>query len=113
MLDDVGRAEQSAREALGLMHDLGKTLNAMCALQHLGSVAALQGSAVRAARLCGASNRLYEDFQLAREFTEQSLYDRTVERIRHALGDDALQHHLRAGSSLPFQEAVDEALATG
>jgi predicted ATPase/DNA-binding XRE family transcriptional regulator len=112
-LDDVDRAEQSAREALGLMRDLGKTLNAMCALQHLGSAAALHGNGILAARLLGASNRLYDDFHLAREFTEQSLYDRTLERIRHTVGDEALQRHLQAGSSLPFEDAVDEALATG
>ena len=112
-LDDVRQAEASALEALALVRDLGKTLNAMCALQHVGSAAALRGDAVRAARLLGASNRLYDDFRLAREFTEQSLYDRTLERIRHAAGEEALQRHLRDGSSLPFEHAVDEALAAG
>jgi len=39
-LDDVDQADAAAREALGLVRDIGKTLNTMCALQHLGSVAA-------------------------------------------------------------------------
>jgi hypothetical protein len=110
-LDDVDQAREAAHEALGLVREIGKTLNAMCALQHLGSVSAVRGDAVRGARLAGASNRLYEDFRLSREFTEQSLYDRTLERIRAAIGEEPLQRALRAGAALPFELAVDEALA--
>ena len=46
-LDDVEQADAAAREALGLVRDIGKTLNTMCALQHLGSVAARRGDYVR------------------------------------------------------------------
>jgi tetratricopeptide (TPR) repeat protein len=109
---DVAQADGAAREALGLVRDLGKTLNTMCALQHLGSVAAHRGDCIRAARLLGASNELYRDFGLAREFTERSLYDRTIENIRSTLGAAALERHLAAGTSLPLDDAVSEALST-
>jgi predicted ATPase/DNA-binding XRE family transcriptional regulator len=112
-LDDVEQADLAAREALGLVRDIGKTLNTMCALQHLGSVAARRGDYARAARLAGASNRLYADFGLTREFTEQSLYDRTLDQIRAALGDAALREHLDAGETLPLERAVAEALSPG
>jgi predicted ATPase/DNA-binding XRE family transcriptional regulator len=108
---DVAQADAAAREALGLVRDLGKTLNTMCALQHLGSVAAHRGDDARAARLLGASNQLYREFGLAREFTEQSLYDRTIEDIRSALGDTALTEHVAAGASLPLDDAVTEGLS--
>ncbi len=110
-LDDVERAQAAASEALRLVRDIGKTLNTMCALQHLASVRARQGEHARAARLNGASNRLYGEFGLAREFTEQSLYDRTLAEIRHALGDEALRRHLAEGEALPFERAVEEALS--
>ncbi|MEA2689450.1 MAG: hypothetical protein QOD51_2057 [Candidatus Eremiobacteraeota bacterium] len=109
-LDDVEQADAAAREAIGLVRDIGKTLNTMCALQHLGSVAARRGDHMRAARLAGASNRLYGDFGLAREFTEQSLYDRTLAEIRGELGEAALQRHLDDGAALPLEAAVAEAL---
>jgi tetratricopeptide (TPR) repeat protein len=112
-LDDVAQAEAAAREALGLIRDLGKTLNAMCALQHLGSVAARRGKYLRAARLAGASNRLYADFGLAREFTEQSLYDRTLDEIRTAVGEQLLREQLETGAALSLETALDEALAAG
>jgi tetratricopeptide (TPR) repeat protein len=110
-LDDVAQADAAAREALSLVRDLGKTLNAMCALQHLGSVAARRGEYLRAARLAGASNRLYADFGLAREFTEQSLYDRTVGEISVAVGSERLAEELKAGAALALEIALDEALA--
>ncbi len=110
-LDDVERAQAAASEALRLVRDIGKTLTTMCALQHLASVRARQGEHVRAARLNGASNRLYGEFGLAREFTEQSLYDRTLAEIRRALGDEALRRYLAEGEALPFERAVEEALS--
>jgi predicted ATPase/DNA-binding XRE family transcriptional regulator len=110
-LDDLEAADAAAREALGLVRDLGKTLNAMCALQHLGSVAARRGDYLRAARLTGASNRLYGDFGLAREFTEQSLYERTLDEIRTAVGAERLAKELEAGAVLALEHALDEALS--
>ncbi|HWT05297.1 MAG TPA: hypothetical protein VN224_06030, partial [Xanthomonadales bacterium] len=109
---DVAQADVAAREALGLVRDLGKTLNTMCALQHVGTIAARRGDHVRAARLEGASNELYREFGLAREFTERTLYDQTIEDVRAALGEAALEAHLAAGAALSLDEAVTEALSS-
>ena len=111
-IDDVAQADAAAREALDLVRRLGKTLNTMCALQHLGTVAALRGEYVRAARLQGASNELYRQFGLTREFTERTLYERTIADIVAALGEAALDEHLAAGAALPLDEAVSEALSS-
>jgi tetratricopeptide (TPR) repeat protein len=111
-VDDVAQACEAAGEALGLVRDVGKTLNAMCALQHLGSVAARRGAYERAARLAGASNRLYAEFGLAREFTEQSLYDRTIVDIRSGLDDAALQILLDEGAAMPLEDTIAYALLT-
>jgi hypothetical protein len=108
----VAQADAAAREALGLVRDLGATLNTMCALQHMGTIAARRGDHVRGARLQGASNALYRDFGLTREFTERSLYDRTIEEIRTAVGDGELERHLAEGAALTVDDAVTEALST-
>ncbi|MDQ6924793.1 MAG: hypothetical protein M3154_00970, partial [Candidatus Eremiobacteraeota bacterium] len=110
-IDDVAQADDAAREALGLVRDLGKTRSTMCALQHMGAIAARHGDHVRAARLEGASNELYREFGLAREFTERSLYDRTIKDIRAAIEEYELQQHLAAGAALSLDDAVTEALA--
>ncbi len=109
---DIEQADRAAREALALGRDVGKTLNAMCALQHLGTVAARRGDFERAARLHGASNALYSEFGLTREFTERALYDRTIAEIRASVGEDALEQHLAAGAMLTIDDAVAEALST-
>jgi predicted ATPase len=108
---DVGQADEAAREALYLVRDLGKTMNAMCALQHLGTVHARRGDAAGAARLLGMAGRLYDEFGLAREFTEQSLYDQTLAFLRRIFKDAELQEHMREGALLPLGDALDEALA--
>jgi predicted ATPase/transcriptional regulator with XRE-family HTH domain len=112
-LDDVPYAESAALEALELVADLGKTLNAMCALQHLGSVATIREDFIRAARLVGASDALYREFELERELTEQTLYDRTLDEIRAALGEEQARVQLARGGSAPFQVVVAEALDRG
>ena len=77
-----------------------------------GDDAARRGDHVRAARLLGASNELYREFGLTREFTERSLYDGTLEELRTALGAGELERHLAAGAVLTLDEAVTEALST-
>ena len=82
----------------------------MCALQHLGSVWAHRGDHMRAALLFGASNRLYADFGLQREFTERALYDRTIATLRAHFTEEAPALRLHEGSSLSTDRAIDEAL---
>ena len=111
MLGDSARAEAAAREALQLVRDLGRTMNAMCALQHIGTVEAHRGNAIAAARLLGASSRLYAEFGLQREFTEQLLYDRTVALVRESLDAPTFESHVRQGGSLGLDEALHEVFA--
>ncbi len=107
---DVMQADRAGQEAMRLARDIGTTHYAMCAFQHLGSVAARRGAFARAARLLGASNERYREFGIAREFTEQSLYDRSIAEIRGALGEDHLLVYLSEGAALPLERAIDEAL---
>jgi non-specific serine/threonine protein kinase len=107
---DVAQADRAAQEAMRLARDIGSTHYTMCALQHLGSVAARRGAFERAARLLGASNERYSEFGIAREFTEQGLYDRSTAEIRAALGEERLLRHLEEGAALPVERAIDEAL---
>lgn len=107
---DVAQADRAGREAMRLARDIGTTHYTMCAFQHLGSVAARRGAFERAALLLGASNERYREFGIEREFTERSLYDRSIEEIRGALGEERLLVHLSEGAALPVERAIDEAL---
>ncbi|MBD5605082.1 MAG: hypothetical protein IAI48_08335 [Candidatus Eremiobacteraeota bacterium] len=107
---DIAQADRAGREAMSLAREIGKTHYAMGAFQHLGGVAARRGAFERAARLLGASNERYREYGIAREFTEQSLYDRSIEEIRGALGEERLLAHLSEGATLPVERAIDEAL---
>jgi len=110
VVGDVVQADRAGQEAMRLARDIGTTHYAMCAFQHLGSVAARRGAFERAARLLGASNERYRELGIAREFTEQSLYDRSIEEIRGGLGEERLLVHLTEGATLPVERAIDEAL---
>lgn len=110
-LDETAFAERASREALTLVRDLGKTLNAMCALQHLATVAVRAGDGTRAARLAGAADALYRDFDLRREPMEQMLYDRTIDESREIIGEPRLSAELAAGAALDLDVAIAEALA--
>ncbi len=107
---DIALADQVGQEAMRLARDIGTTHYMMCALQHLGSVAAQRGAFERAARLLGASDERYREFGIAREFMERSLYDRSIKEIRGALGEQRLLFHLNEGAALPVERAVSEAL---
>jgi predicted ATPase len=107
---DVAQADRAGQEAMRLAREIGTTHYTMCAFQHLGSVAARRGAFERAAHLLGASNERYREFGIAREFTERSLYDRAIEEIRGALGEERLLLHLSEGAALPVERAIDEAL---
>jgi tetratricopeptide (TPR) repeat protein len=110
-LDDVAHAEAAAREVLTLVRDLGKTLNAMCGLQLLGSVAGYHGDHVRAVHLAGAADRLYREFDLRREAMEQTIHSRTVHDATAALGPKRVGSLLAEGAALPLERAIEEALA--
>ncbi len=109
-LGEVDEAARAAQEALALVRDLGKTLYAMCAIQHMGTVAARIGDFVRSARLSGASNRLYAEFGMQREFTEESLYNSTLSEIERALGIELRDKHFAEGGVMSLDAAFDEAL---
>jgi predicted ATPase/DNA-binding XRE family transcriptional regulator len=107
---DVEQADRTAREAMLIARDIESTHYTMCAFEHLGSVAARRGEFERAARLLGASDARYREFGIARGFTEQSLYDRSIALIRDAIGEERLLLLLDEGSAVPVERAIDEAL---
>jgi hypothetical protein len=83
----------------------------MCGLQLLGSVAGYHGDHVRAARLAGAADRLYREFDLRREAMEQTIHSRTVHDATAALGPKRVGSLLAEGAALPLERAIEEALA--
>lgn len=109
-LDDIEEAERNAEEAMRLARIMGATHSTMCALQHLGSVAARRGEYDRAARLLGASDERYRKLGIDREFTEKSVYDQALHQTEEALGAERLRALLAQGAALPVERAVEFAL---
>jgi non-specific serine/threonine protein kinase len=107
---DIDGARECVREALLTVRDMGASMNAMYSLQHAGSCAAFDGNGERAARMLGASDRLYEEFAIVRELTEQKLYDMTLDMLRSAMPEAEFARHYAEGKSLPVMRAIDEAL---
>jgi tetratricopeptide (TPR) repeat protein len=65
----------------------------------------------RAARMCGMVATLRETRGTARPPAEQAPYERAVAAIRRALGEQEFAAAVAAGSALPLEEAIVEALA--
>ena len=87
-----GRHEAAAgwfERALETARELGyREMIAYC-LKGIGEVLAARAAGEQAARLLGASDRLFLELGAHVESSEQATYEVTVEQLKDALGDDA------------------------
>ena len=109
-----GRHEAAAgwfERALEAARELGyREMIAYC-LKGIGEVLAARGEDEAAARLLGASDRLFLELGAHVEASEVATYDRTVEHLKVALGDDAYSTAHAEGRELPLEQSL--ALALG
>jgi DNA-binding CsgD family transcriptional regulator len=99
-------AEQLAHEALADQAERGDHLDIPDSLDVLAEVAAGLQSHQEAARLLGAAGRARAELGLARWQTEQERAEALTQRLREALGDDALTNACGEGEALSLDEAV-------
>ena len=104
------RREEAAgerfEEALEAARGLGYREMIAYALKGIGEVLAARGEAEPAARLLGASDRLFAELGAHMEATEQVTYDGTVEYLKRMLGAEAYVGAHVAGEALPLEEAL-------
>jgi DNA-binding CsgD family transcriptional regulator len=103
---DWAGAEQLAHEALADQADRGDHLDIPESLDVLAEIAVGLQSHQEAARLLGAAGRVRAELGLARWQTEQDGAEALAQRLREALGDDALTIACGEGEALSLHEAV-------
>jgi predicted ATPase len=110
----LGRFEDAwncAQEGLDLGLRLDTSMPVAWAIGHLARLAAETGDPERAARLLGYADEAYRVTASARESTEQSGYDRTLERIRITLPPERVTALMAEGAALEDAVAVSHARA--
>ena len=103
---DWAAAEHLAHDALADQAERGDHLDVPDSLDLLAEVAAGLESHQEAARLLGAADRAHAELGLARWQTAQGRADALTQRLREALGDDALTNACGEGEALSLDEAV-------
>jgi hypothetical protein len=104
-----GRHETAAgrfERALEAARELGyREMIAYC-LKGIGEVLAARGTGEQAARLLGASDRLFLELGAHVESSEQATYAVAVGRLKDALGDDAYSSAHAEGQAMSLDQAL-------
>ena len=107
-LRDLEGAYANARDALLLSH-WASPIEIAAAIQHLATVAALNGDARRAARLTGYVDGWYRDEGLVRDATELQTYEILTKALAQRLNDNEISVLSDQGSRLSESQAIAEA----
>ena len=107
---EAERAVASLRESLALFHRLGDAFGQASALEGLAAVLIARSGPELAARLFAGAAALREAIGIPRELFEQIAYDHHLATVRAALGDDAFGVAWAAGTALPLDRTVGEAV---
>lgn len=105
------KAEETARLALPLVKRFGIAQNVPIAIQHLATVAARRGEAVRAATLGGYVDAWYADHDCKRESTEAKTFALLDAALNARLGPSERERYAGEGATLTDDAAIDMALA--
>ncbi|GGF16801.1 hypothetical protein GCM10011611_23200 [Aliidongia dinghuensis] len=111
-IGDAAGGRAAARAALALTPALGKSLSTAFAIQHLALAEAIDGRAVRAARLAGYSDGYFRAQRRTRESIEQALWDDLSARLEAALPPARLADLLAEGAAWNEEQVVTVALGT-
>ena len=103
---DWATAEHLTHQALADQAARGDEIDIPDSLDALAEIAAGLESHEEAARLLGAADRARGDLGVMRWSTEQERSDALAQRLRQALGDDALTVACAAGGALSLDEAI-------
>jgi len=108
-LGDLEGAHQTAQKALALARKV-QPLNAAIAVQHLATVAALNGDARKGARLRGYVDARYRDEGCERGLTERRTYEMLTECLQARLSESEIATLAAEGAALSEEQAASEAL---
>jgi predicted ATPase/DNA-binding XRE family transcriptional regulator len=109
VLGDIEEAKSAAHEALGLAQ-VEQLDGAWRAIQHVATIAALQGKPIPAARLMGFVDGWCEQKAGYRGYYERASHAALLASLREQLAGDAIATLAAEGARLTFERAVEEAL---
>jgi predicted ATPase/DNA-binding XRE family transcriptional regulator len=107
---DPAAALASIRASLIAFWELDDLWGATEALEGMAAVAAHRDGGTRALRIAGAADALRETVNMRPFPADHALLRRSLERLRPDIDDVAWAASWKAGRSMAFDEAVDEAL---
>jgi DNA-binding CsgD family transcriptional regulator len=115
MLDaaDPRRAAAFLAEGLDLAHERGTVGGVVDALEGFARRGTETGEATEAARLFGATGALRDAVGVPYSPADIAYFAPTMERLRHALGEDGFAAAEALGRDLAAEEAMAEAVALG
>ncbi|MGA7354587.1 MAG: hypothetical protein WBW76_04060 [Candidatus Cybelea sp.] len=117
-LSALGRfyeARTSGQEALGLARELGIALGTVIAMQHLAAVAVLRpneaasdsaNDRARGAQLLGFVDERLSEMEFVRQYTEQQEYDKIINALNLALGQERLERLMAEGRTWTEDQAA-------
>lgn len=118
---DFGRMRQLLRQSLEIRLDIGDQGGSAWCLEKLAEGAVLEGEMLppehrrrlreRAARVFGQAAAVREEVNSVIDPADKAPYERTLRKLRHALGKTAFHAAWEEGSSMPLPDLVREALA--
>ena len=109
-LGDLAGARRDAMEALRIAGSRAFEQHIAILVQHLGTVAALDGDPALGARLCGYADAWYRGVGMEREYSERYTYDILMTALRAKLQSHTFDELLAQGNALSQHEAVTQAL---
>jgi tetratricopeptide (TPR) repeat protein len=109
-LGDLTRAHELLRRGLAAAQEIGLVEIEIHALLGIATYEAEAGDTVAAARLLGRKRALESRLSAASDKYETELEERTLARLRAALGPERLASELVTGAALSHEEAIDLAL---
>jgi len=105
------RADELFRDSLARSRALGSAYLLPYNLLDFGSLAALRGEGVRAARLLAAAETAVAATGATFDPDDQPEFDRAVAQARAVIDEDAFAAAWAEGGALPLDAALDEAVA--
>ena len=108
--DDFQQAEAYALEGLALLQVLRLKYHSVIGLAMLAGPIAAQGRPIRAARLLGASESIFERMSVALQSADQVEIDRFIDLTRCKLDKETFELAWSEGRAMSFEQAVDYAL---
>jgi predicted ATPase/class 3 adenylate cyclase len=108
---DAERARALLSEGAAIARDIGSTRAGQNVVEVSAGLAVLRREWASAARFSGAVQALMEEIGLHRTPADDTFFAAQMARARAALGDAGFDVAEAAGKSLPYGQALDEALA--